>query len=133
MGRSLKRRLTPDATVMEPLTVLAAGAVIATPTPLVFPPLATVTPLLTPYPLYAVGVPEAGVHWSACTFPVIDAEGPPQPGLRVQGLVVTAVLVPVSGEPQATCVLSEAAGRGSPPLTGPPPLPWFGGGAAAPP
>ena len=51
MVRALFARVMPAGTVTDPPMVLAAGAVIAIETPVVLPPLATATPVATPWPL----------------------------------------------------------------------------------
>ena len=75
------------------------------------PLLATATPVATPWPLYAVGMPVVGVHCRAWTLPVVAA-GPAHSRFMLQGLLVKVELSVASGEPQATAVLSDAAGSG---------------------
>ena len=70
-------------------------------------------------------MPVVGVHCRAWTLPVVAA-GPAQSKLMVQGLLVKDELSVASGEPQATAVLSDAAGSASPPLTEPLTVPLWG-------
>ena len=71
-------------------------------------------------------MPVVGVHCRAWTLPVVAA-GPLQSRFMLQGLLVKDELSVVSGEPQATAVLSDAAGSASPPLTVPLTVPLLGG------